>query len=196
METTIFDKNHIKIMYGGVSGTDGKFRVAWSTFYDRVFPKGMSITEIKEKTEDVVKESPLGFYYESIQKVKYEEETPLSASIEFHQIYVYLNTKYYRISYPISCNDVKIGFDARPWDICIGDMSMRENFIKALNKILDGIFVSATPVIKGIARTKEKVYTEIFGNTKGYSTIDNEIKIISHGFDPKESFRKVKKKKK
>lgn len=195
METTIFDKNHIKIMYGGVSGTDGKFRVAWSTFYDRVFPKGMSITAIKEKTEDVVKESPLGFYYESIQKVKYEEETPLSASIEFHQIYVYLNTKYYRISYPISCNDVKIGFDARPWDICIGDMSMRENFIKALNKILDEIFMSAAP-IKGITRTKEKVYTEVFGNTKGYSTVDNEIKIISHGFDPKESFRKVKKKKK
>ena len=195
METTIFDKNHIKIMYGGVSGTDGKLRVTWSTFRDRVFPKGMTITAIKEKTEDVVKESPLGFYYESTQKVKYEEETPLSASIEFHQIYVYLNTKYYRISYPISCNDVKIGFDARPWDICIGDMSMRENFIKALNKILDEIFMYAAP-IKGIARTKEKVYTEIFGNTKGYSTIDNEIKIISHGFDPKESFRKVKKKKK
>lgn len=195
METTIFDKNHIKITYGGFSGTDGKFRVAWSTFSDRVFPKGMSITEIKEKTEDVVKESPLGFYYESIQKVKYEEETPLSVSIQFHQIYVYMNTKYYRISYPISCNDVKIGFDARPWDICIGDMSMRENFIKALNKILDTIFMSATP-IKGIARTKEKVYTEVFGNTNGYSTVDNEIKIISHGFDPKESFRKVKKKKK
>ena len=63
------------------------------------------------------------------------------------------------------------------------------------HSILDEIFVSAAP-IKGIARTKEKVYTEVFGNTKGYSTVDNEIKIISHGFDPKESFRKVKKKKK
>ena len=61
--------------------------------------------------------------------------------------------------------------------------------------ILDDIFVYAVP-IKGIARTKEKVYTEIFGNKKGYSTVDNEVKIISHGFDPKESFRKIKKKKK
>ena len=195
MEVTIFDKNHVKITYGGVGKSESKLRVAWSTFRERVFPKGMSITTIKEKYEDVIKESRLGFYYESTQKVNYEEETPVSASIEFHQIYIYLNTKFYRISYPISCNDVKIGFDARPWDICIGDMSMRENFIKALNKILDEIFVSAAP-IKGIARTKEKVYTEVFGNTKGYSTVDNEIKIISHGFDPKESFRKVKKKKK
>lgn len=195
MEVTIFDKNHVKITYGGIGKSESKLRVAWSTFRERVFPKGMSITTIKEKWENVVKESPLGFYYESTQKVNYEEETPLSTSIEFHQIHIYLNTKFYRISYPISCNDVKIGFDARPWDICIGDISMRENFIKALNKILDEIFVSAAP-IKGIARTKEKVYTEVFGNTKGYSTVDNEIKIISHGFDPKESFRKVKKKKK
>jgi hypothetical protein len=195
MEVTIFDKNHIKVMYGGASKTEGKFRVAWTTFSERIFPKGMSITTIKEKWEDVVKESPLGFYYESKQKVAYEEQTPMSVSIHYHQIYVYLSTKYYRIIYPVSCNDVKIGFDARPWDICIGDMTMRENFIKALNKILDEIFVSAAP-IKGIARTKEKVYTEVFGNTNGYSTVDNEIKILSHGFDPKESFRKVKKKKK
>ena len=193
METTIFDKNHVKITYGGISSSDSKLRVAWTTFRDRVFPKGMSITTIKEKYENVVKESPLGFYYESTEKVNYEEETPLSATIEFHQIHIYLYTKSYTISYPVSCNDVKIGFDARPWDICLGDMSMRDNFIKALKKTLDEIFGWATP-IKGIARTKEKVYTEVFGNPNGPSTVANEIKILSHGFDPKESFRKMKKK--
>ena len=77
----------------------------------------------------------------------------------------------------------------------VGSSEIYENFIKALNKILDDIFISAAP-IKGIARTREKVFKEVFGNTKGYSTVDNEVKIISHGFDPKESFRKVKKKKK
>ena len=195
MEVTVFDKNHIKVAYGEISKADSKPRVSWTTFRGIVFPKGMSITTIKEKSEDVVKESPLGFYYESIQKVKYEEQTPVSATIWFHTIRITLFTKYYVITYPISCNGVKIGFDARPWDICIGDMSMRENFIKALNKILDDIFISAAP-IKGIARTREKVFKEVFGNTKGYSTVDNEVKIISHGFDPKESFRKVKKKKK
>lgn len=195
MEVTVFDKNHIKVAYGEISKADSKPRVSWTTYRGIIFPKGMSITKIKEKSEDVVKESPLGFYYESIQKVKYEEQTPVSATIWFHTIRITLFTKYYVITYPISCNDVKIGFDARPWDICIGDMSMRENFIKALNKILDDIFISAAP-IKGIARTREKVFKEVFGNTKGYSTVDNEVKIISHGFDPKESFRKVKKKKK
>lgn len=195
METVIFDKNHIKISYDGIGNASNKLRVAWMTSYDRIYPKGMSITTIKTKWENVVKESPLGFYYETTEEVEYEEETPMSARIEYHEITIYLFTKSYTIKYPVSCNDVKIGFDARPWDICIGDMSMRENFIKALNKILDDIFVSAAP-IKGIARTKEKVFKEVFGNVNGYSTVDNEIKIVSHGFDPKESFRKIKKKKK
>lgn len=195
MENIIFNKNHIKITYADMGKSSEKFRVAWATSYETIYPKGMTITAINKKWEKVVKESPLGFYYNSMEEVEYEVETPVSSKIQYHVVYVYLYDHYYTIRYPVSCNGVKIGFDARPWDICIGDMSMMENFIKALNKILDEIFVSAAP-IKGIARTKEKVYTEVFGNTKGYSTVDNEIKIISHGFDPKESFRKVKKKKK
>jgi len=195
MENIIFNKNHIKITYADMGKSSEKFRVAWTTSYETIYPKGMTITAINKKWEKVIKESPLGFYYNSMEEVEHEVETPVSSKIQYHVVYVYLYDHYYTITYPVSCNDVKIGFDARPWDICIGDMSMRENFIKALNKILNDIFVSGAP-IKGIARTKDKVYKEIFGNTKGYSTVDNEVKIISHGFDPKESFRKVKKKKK
>ena len=195
METVIFDKNHVKIICDGIGKGSEKYRAGWTNYQETIYPKGMTITAIKSKWEYVIKESPLGFYYNSFQEVEYEEEVPFGVRIKFHRVFIYLHTKYYEITYPVECNDVKIGFDARPWDICIGDISIQENFIKTLNKILDDIFVSAVP-IKGIARTKEKLYSELFGNKKGYSTVDNEVKIISHGFDPKESFRKIKRKKK
>ena len=192
METILFDRNHVKVTSDPIR-TDSKWRIYWSNSFDKIYPKGMTITTIKKKFEQVIKESPLGFYYNSNEEVEYEEESKVGVEVNYHIISIYLYENLYRIKYPISCNDVTIGFDARPWDICLGDMSMRDNFIKALKKTLDEIFGWATP-IKGIARTKEKVYTEVFGNPNGPSTMSNEIKILSHGFDPKESFRKMKRK--
>jgi len=190
METVLFNKNHIKVSYRPIGGE--KWRIDWSSFYgETIFPKGMTMTVTKEKYETTVKESPLGFYYKATEKVNYEEEVKVGVKISYHTIFVSTYYTEYKIQYPISCNDVKIGFDARPWDIVIGDMSMQEHFIKALQKVLDEIFVRAVP-IKHWERTKEKIYTELFGNPKGYTTVTNEIKIVSHGFDPKESFRKRK----
>ena len=192
METILFDKNHIKITREPID-RDRKWSIIWGTnCYDRIHPKGMSITVTKKRYEDVVKESPLGFYYKSNEEVTYEVEESMSVNVISHSIFIYLYENVYTIKYPISCNDVKIGYDARPWDICIGDMSMPEHFIKALQKTLEDIFSKAAP-IKHWERTKDKVFTEIFGNTKGYDILPNEIKIVSHGFDPKESFRKRKK---
>ena len=192
METIVFNKNHIKVSHEPIK-TDRRWSVVWGTNNsEMIYPKGMTMTTIKTKYENVVKESPLGFYYKSNEKVEYEEETNVGVRVNYHIIFIYLYENVYTIKYPISCNDVNIGFDARPWDICIGDMSMPEHFIKALQKILDEIFTHAAP-IKHWERTRDKVYTEIFGNTKGYDTLPNDIKIVSHGFDPKESFRKRKK---
>lgn len=194
MEKILFDKNHIKVTSCDLKyKSQEKWRINWVTTGTRdiIYQSGMTITETKEKLEDVVKESPLGFYYLTKEKVKYEEETNLPVSIFYHIIYITLGEISYKIQYLVSCNDVKIGFDARPWDICIGDKAMSEHFIKTLQKILDDIFARAAS-IKHWERTKEKIYTELFGNPKGYTTLDNEIKIVSHGFDPKESFRKRK----
>ena len=192
METILFNKNHVKVTSNGRYGTNAESeRINFTYFRHSLQGKGMTITVKREKWEDVVKESPLGFFYISNQKVAYEKEVPVNVDAMFHKITIYLKYKTYQIEYPISCNDVKVGFDARPWDICIGDLSMQEHFIKALKKILDDIFVSAAH-IKQCERTKEKVYTELFGSVNGYSTLSNEIKILSHGFDLKESFRKRK----
>ena len=192
MENILFDKNHVKVTWDKIGSE--KWRIAWNNSIgnsETIYPKGMTITTEREKYETVVRESPLGFYYKSVEKVKYEEESKVGVKVCYHTIFISTYHTEYRIKYPVSCNDVNIGFDARPWDIVIGDKTMPEHFIKALQKVLDDIFVRAAP-IKHWERTKDKVYAELFGNSKGYTTLDNNIKIVSHGFDPKESFRKRK----
>lgn len=192
METIVFNRNHITVSYEPIK-TDRKWSIAWgSNWSETIYPKGMTITSIHKKFEDVIKESVLGFYYKSKEEVEYEVETKVGVEVVYRTIFIYLYETVYKIKYPISCNDVEIGYDARPWDICIGDMSMLEHFIKALQKTIEEIFSNATP-IKHWERTKDKIFTELFGNAKGYTTLPNDIKIVSHGFDPKESFRKRKK---
>jgi hypothetical protein len=193
MENVLFDKNHVKVTWSQIG--QEKWSISWYNFgSETIYPKGMTITTTYDKYEDVVKESPLGFYYKSKEKVTHTKEDKVGVRVKYQTVYVSTYHTEYKIMYPISCNEVEIGFDARPWDICIGDKSMPEHFIKALQKTLDEIFVRAAP-IKHWERTKKKLYTELFGNPKGYTTLDNEIKIVSHGFDPKESFRKRKKEK-
>jgi hypothetical protein len=195
MKKVLFDKNHIKVTVEDKYSSSSKYRIAWASGNGSIYPEGMTITEIAHKSEYVIKESPLGFYYEAYESVPYERETKVGVKTVFHSVHVTLVNETYRIEYPAVCGDVKIGFDARPWDICVGDKSMPEHFVKALKKILDEIFVLAAP-IKHMERSREKLYTELFGNPKGdISPLPNEIKILSHGFDPKESFRKRKKEK-
>ena len=195
MENILFDKNHVKVTVEDNHSSSSKYRIGWATSRGSIYPEGMTITETSKKSEYVIKESPLGFYYEVYELVPYQKEVKVGVKTVFHSVYVTLVNETYRIEYPAVCGDVKIGFDARPWDICVGDKSMPEHFVKALKKILDEIFVLAAP-IKHMERSKEKLYTDLFGSPKGeINSLPNEIKILSHGFDPKESFRKRKKEK-
>ena len=43
-----------------------------------------------------------------------------------------------------------------------------------------------------VEETKKSVMKDLFGNEKGPSVNYNDIKILSHGFDLKQSFRKRK----
>lgn len=195
MENILFDKNHVKVTVENNHSSSSKYRIGWITSRGSIYPEGMTITETSKKSEYVIKESPLGFYYEAYELVPYQKEVKVGVNTVFNHIYITLVNNTYRVEYPAVCGDVKIGFDARPWDICVGDKSMPEHFVKALKKILDEIFVLAAP-IKHMERSKEKLYTDLFGNPKGeINSLPNEIKILSHGFDPKESFRKRKKEK-
>ena len=75
METIIFNKNHVTVTSEQIpkhSSSIGKYRVAWTTEWETIYPKGMTITTLKKRNEDVIKESPLGFYYDSVEEVEYE----------------------------------------------------------------------------------------------------------------------------
>ena len=193
MEKILFNANHVKVSVSDCRTKTPIYRIGFVENHCTYYPPNMTITETKRRSEYVIKESPLGFYYGTYEMVKYQEEVKVGVKAISHVFSITVFHRIYRIEYYTECGDVKIGFDARPWDICVGDKSLQEHFIKALKKILDEIFVIAAS-IKNSQRTKERIYTELFGNPKGdIDTLPNEIKIVSHGFDPKESFRKRKK---
>jgi len=146
----------------------------------------------------VKKESPLGFYYykpASYYKNYGSVEKHMCAS--FKTIYFQLNDKSYYLEYPTKYKDVGIGIETRPWDILPGYKGIFDHFItdlyKELNKFFDLIEDNNKLLgVENLQLIKDTTFRDIFGNTKGPSTNYNNIKILSHGFDLKESFRKRK----
>lgn len=146
----------------------------------------------------IKKESPLGFYY---YKPLYHHDTKgvqekyICAS--FKTICFQLNDKSYYLEYPTKYKDVGIGIETRPWDILPGYKGIFDHFVidlyKELNKFFD-IIEDNNKMLKvdNLQRLKDETYRDIFGDPKGPSTNYNDIKILSHGFDLKESFRKRK----
>ncbi len=86
----------------------------------------------------------------------------------------------------------------RPWDILPGYKGMPDNMINILikeaNRFIDLIFeykntfeLSLTP-----EQYRKSIMIDLFGYEDGPKIQPNNIKILSHGFDLKESFRKRK----
>lgn len=146
----------------------------------------------------IKKESPLGFYY--YKPASYYEnyssvEKCMCAS--FNTIYFQLNDKRYYLEYPTKYKDVCIGIETRPWDILPGYKGIFDHFItdlyKELNKFFDLIEDNNKLLgVENLQLIKDTTFIDIFGNPKCPSTNYNDIKILSHGFDLKESFRKRK----
>ena len=109
MEKVLFDKNHVKVTVCDKYSSSSKYRIAWATANGSIYLEDMTITEIANKNEYVIKESPLGFYYEAYESVPYEMETKVGVKIVFHSVYVTLANETYRIEYPAVCGDVKKG---------------------------------------------------------------------------------------
>ena len=146
----------------------------------------------------IKKESPLGFYYFTPSYYSREEfQTEKSICASFKTISFQLYDKRYYFEYPTKYKDVGIGIETRPWDILPGYKGIFDHFIidlyKELNKFFD-IIEDNNKIFKAdnLQRLKDETYRDIFGDPKGPSTNYNNIKILSHGFDLKESFRKRK----
>lgn len=84
-------------------------------------------------------------------------------------------------------------YDNRPWDIIPGYKGIPDNSIKALEKSLSS-FWSALMDVKedGMEEKKNQIMTDLFGNPDGPIMTSDKVKILSHGFDPKTSFKKRK----
>lgn len=96
-----------------------------------------------------------------------------------------------------------IGVDKRPWEIVPGDEGLNDNMIQSLLSDVNLMFqFSSDNKIKTysnrsnsnlpISELKDMVYMNLFGRKDGIKFQTDSEKIVSHGFDLKESFRKGK----
>ena len=136
--------------------------------------------------------SPLGFYY-------YKNKS----SIEYNRTYdeigvrqkhiIYLSDGYYEITYLRQMNGTTIGHETRPWDL-VGN-GIEDHLVNDLQKLLTNLIGSLE--CEGyksdkLREFKNDLFIDLFGSPEGMKTQTNELKILSHGFDLKESFRKRK----
>lgn len=113
--------------------------------------------------------------------------------MKYRHVVVTANHISYSISYLIECGEQKIDLSTHPWDICYLDKSLSENMIKSLEKVLTEVFNSVSGTKKTeIDTVRKSVFKDVFGDEDGIKVLANDIKITSHGFDLKTSFRNVK----
>ena len=136
--------------------------------------------------------SPLGFYYyKNINNIKtktvYGEE-----GVRYKHI-IGINSGYYEITYITKLNSTSIGHETRPWDL-IGN-GIEDHLIHDLERLLSNLIVSLEDYgykKDDLKEFKNTLFIDLFGSADGIKTQTNEGKILSHGFDLKESFRKRK----
>ena len=161
--------------------------------------------EIRKERGEYIKikhESPLGFYYTTHEWKNDNSYNKKPKNVTYRKYIIWLENTKYELEYPIEycANDnvQHINVDMRPWDILPGYKGMPDNMINTLikeaNRFIDLIFeykntfeLSLTP-----EQYRKSIMIDLFGYEDGPKIQPNNIKILSHGFDLKESFRKRK----
>lgn len=163
------------------------------------------ISSRKSYYETVKCESKLGFYY---YKTRYVSEDPsknyVGKSVTYKKYIIWLDGTKYELEYPTSFKSslttVCINkYDNRPWDIVPGYKGIPDHFITALYKEVMK-FIDIVYEYENVLNFKKSspkyirwnILFDLFGNENGPQQQPNDIKILSHGFDLKESFRKRK----
>lgn len=147
-------------------------------------------------------ESPLGFYYTTTEWVGYDTNKK-PKSVTYKKYIIWLDTTKYELEYPTeySSNNMTqhIDVDMRPWDILPGYNGMPDNMVNALVREINGfidLLYEYKKSLDGLNLTPESyrksIMIDLFGYEDGPKIQPNDIKILSHGFDLKESFRKRK----
>lgn len=196
---TLYSRNGIRII------KTENIKDMWHTYMFNSIDRDEMLEKAptEQKTGDWVEHkcvSPLGFYYYKRNWERYTPQKPKSVSYRKHTIW--LDTTKYELEYPIKyyANGTAqmINIEMRPWDILPGYKGMPDNMINALvqevNKFLDVLFEyrNSLKMIGSFNDVKKLIMRNLFGYEDGPKIQPNNIKILSHGFDLKQSFRKRK----
>ena len=208
-EKILFNKNHITVkLYENRQYIHGNTSKNVITGGDTV-RRNTDCCE-KVKVKKISKLAP--FYYEVEEYVKKPDNRNTNVySSGSEQMITYISAgpnSEYEIKYYIAYGDTKISHETRPWDIYPGDSVFEEHFIIGLEKTLKEIFLNVNidsinfdtnDYLKIHNQIKEngvnvriKLMKDLFDDKGGYKKQTNESKILSHGFNLKESFRKRK----
>ena len=196
---TLFNKNRITITQG--DSVRGKAEVLIRSQIMSI--SGSLDSGIKEKKKVVKCKSPLGFYY---YKTVYSSSQPHSSSAFLCLITFWDEKKVTQIKYFKSYGDTRVGVDTRPWEVVPESGDMPDHQVQALLKVVTDILTeveNSKAVIKEYHKydsertlsfydLKKELMVDLFGDIRGPRFQSNEEKILSHGFDLKESFRKRK----
>lgn len=174
------------------------------------------IPATKAWIETIKRESKLGFYYYQTIEHKAEKQKIINHDkydgATYKKLVFKFDDKRYEMIYPIKCGDISINRETRPWDILPGTTGIEDHFItdlyKEVIKFFDicederigyqiipahygysGSYVKDTSWVNDI---RKEVLKDLFGDENGPTINYNDIKILSHGFDLKQSFRKRK----
>jgi len=178
------------------------------------------IPATKAWTETITRTSKLGFYYYEIKEHKAEKQKIINHDkydmATYKKLVFKFADKRYEMVYPIKCGDVSINKETRPWDLLPGTNGIEDHFItdlyKEVLKFFDvcederiGYQIKAPSYswngnkegeyakdMGWVNDVRKEVLIDLFGDENGPSTNYNDIKILSHGFDLKQSFRKRK----
>ena len=200
-DVTLFNKNNIKITrHTDLPGTSNAPYVEQKSILSSSggeFKRDRWFYTIYE-TKEITLESPLGFYYtKKIKVIKDSGDTTTDKTICVWNFWLDQKTKI-SISYIIKFGDTEINVETRPWEIA-DNTAFEDHLVTDLKKVVDDIidefkrFKNINITSKNVTNLgdiKRKLYTDLFGYPEGPKFQTNEGKILSHGFDPKTSFRK------
>ena len=177
------------------------------------------IPATKAWTETIKRESKLGFYYYQIIEHKAEPRKIINHDkyngATYKKLVFKFDDKRYEMIYPIKCGDISINKETRPWDLLPGTNGIEDHFItdlyKEVIKFFDicederigyqislahyGYYKTDAVYAKDMSwvnDVRKEVLRDLFGDENGPSVNYNDINILRHGFDLKQSFRKRK----
>jgi len=212
---TLYSRNGIKIVKYDMldttrlSNKKNNYKI-WENTRRSIVGQERQETNNNTKTESGFEyttcESKLGFYYQKSKYVGTSHNRQVKTYFaEFKQIIFQLEREKWILEYPISYKEMHINKEMRPWDLLPGYKGIPDHFIndlyKETNKFFDLLedynskFNSKhflTDSLITINTLRKKTLIDLFGDERGPQVQMNSIKILSHGFDLKESFRKRK----